>query len=230
MGGESIHREGKAMPRFHRAIAPSILSADFSNFAQGVRSIQEAGADLVHIDVMDGHFVPNLTFGPQLVKDLRKCSTLPLDVHLMVSKPEDFVDEMAQAGADILTFHLEASTHAHRLVQRIREAGMAVGLSLVPSTPVSFLEELLDLVDIVLVMTVNPGFGGQSLIPSCLEKISLLREMRQARGLDYSISADGGAKLENRNLFWESGVDIIVSGTSFFSAEDHGAFVSAMRQ
>ena len=217
------------MPRFHRAVAPSILAADFSAFGEAVRSIQVSGADLVHVDVMDGHFVPNLTFGPALVRDLRPISRLPLDVHLMVENPDQYVEDMARAGADFCTFHIEASVHAHRTVQRIREAGMKPGISLVPSTPVLALTELLAEVDIVLVMSVNPGFGGQTLIPSCLKKITQLEKTRSTEGYSYSISVDGGASLENRNLFWDAGADIIVSGSSFFRASNREEFVTAMK-
>jgi ribulose-phosphate 3-epimerase len=212
-----------------RKIAPSILSADFSSFGSAVQLIQDAGADLVHIDIMDGNFVPNLTFGPKLIEDIKPKTSLPLDVHLMVINPEQYVEQMAHAGADFFTFHQEASTHAHRLVQRIRETGMKPGISIVPSTPVSTLESILEYVDLVLIMTVNPGFGGQKLIHSCLAKIEQLKSIREKKNYTYEISMDGGASIDNRNLLWQAGADIIVTGSSFFFSENKVEFVKMMK-
>lgn len=212
-----------------RKIAPSILSADFSSFGNAIKEIQNAGADLVHIDVMDGNFVPNLTFGPKLIEDIRPITTLPLDVHLMVIHPEQYVEQMAQAGADYFTFHQEASTHAHRLIQRIREKGMKPGISIVPSTPVSLLESILEYLDLVLIMTVNPGFGGQKLIHSCLTKIEQLKSIREKYNYTYEISMDGGASIDNKNLLWQAGADIIVTGSSFFFSENKVEFIKKMK-
>jgi len=178
---------------------------------------------------MDGNFVPNLTFGPKLVKDIRPITKLPLDVHMMVLHPESYIDELSEAGADMVTFHIEAGVHSDRTIQAIHRAGMRPGISIVPSSPVVLLEEVLEKVSLVLVMTVNPGFGGQGLVESCLKKITQLAEFRTRNSLDYSISIDGGASIDNRNLFWNAGADIIVSGSSFFKSKDKGEFVKTMK-
>jgi ribulose-phosphate 3-epimerase len=200
-------------------LAPSILSADFSELGASLELIRKKGGDWVHIDVMDGHFVPNLTLGAPIVKALRPKSVLPFDVHLMVSNPGDHIEAFADAGADYITFHIEAAIHANRLISRIRECGAKPGISIVPSTPVSVLREVLPLVDLVLVMTVNPGFGGQSLIPSCLEKVRELKKMKQECDFSYIVSVDGGVNSRTLPAVLDAGTDVVVSGSAFFSGE-----------
>lgn len=198
-------------------LAPSILSADFSNLGSSLDEIQVKGGDWIHIDVMDGQFVPNLTFGPPIIKALRKKSSLPFDVHLMVNNPSSMVDQFIDAGADWLTFHIEAEVHAHRLAAKIRETGIKAGISIVPSTPVSAIEEMLPYVDLVLVMTVNPGFGGQILIPECLRKVQALKKIKQDLDLSYIVSVDGGVNRETLGSVLGAGTDVVVSGSAFFS-------------
>ena len=200
-------------------LAPSLLSADFSQLAGELAFIEANGGQWVHLDVMDGAFVPNLTFGAPVVRSLRSKSSLPFDVHLMVARPQDFVKAFAEAGADYFTFHIEAAVHAHRLITEIRAAGMKPGVSLVPSTPVHLLDEVLPFIDLVLVMTVNPGFGGQTMIPRCLEKITELYKRREKEHYHYMISVDGGINAETLPAAHNAGADIIVSGSSFFSGE-----------
>ena len=197
-------------------LAPSILSADFTDLASSFKKMEKDGADWIHIDVMDGSFVPNISFGQVVVRALRPLSPLPFDVHLMINNPEQHVESFAEAGADSLTFHWENVIHCHRLIERIHAMGKKAGISLVPSTPVSALEAVLPYVDIVLVMTVNPGFGGQKLIPLCLEKIKELVRLREKHGYAYAVSVDGGVNGRNVRTVAETGVDVIVSGSSFF--------------
>jgi ribulose-phosphate 3-epimerase len=210
-------------------VAPSVLSADFSNFAAALAAIDSAHADWVHLDVMDGHFVPNLTFGHKLVADLRDKSHSVFDVHLMVTHPETLVADFARAGADSITFHVEAAVHAHRLVQNIHALGKRAGISLVPSTPVVLVEELLPVVELVLVMTVNPGFGGQELLPRCLDKARTLARLRAERGLSFLIAADGGVNEETAPQFRDAGVDVLITGSAFFKAEDQAGFVKRLK-
>jgi ribulose-phosphate 3-epimerase len=207
-------------------IAPSVLSANFSALGSAVSEIERSGADWVHLDVMDGEFVPNITFGPKMVADIRPFTRLPFDVHLMVQQPQRFIEAFAEAGADYITFHIEACVHAHRIVQSIRDLKKKPGLSIVPSTPLSLIEELLPDVDQVLVMTVNPGFGGQKMIPSALAKAKRLAALRTERGLDFLISIDGGVGRDTLSAIRDSGVDVIVAGSSFFGAADKAAFVA----
>ena len=199
--------------------APSLLSADLAELKNAVNFAQKGGAGALHIDVMDGRFVPQISYGQPVVKSLRPLTTLPFDIHLMTEHPEEQVDSFAASGADWITFHVEACVHSHRLLQHIHSLGKKAGLSLVPSTPVSLVRELLEYADIVLVMTVNPGFGGQSIIPSCVKKITELKRLRKEIGADFKISVDGGVNSSTISAVIEAGADIIVSGSAFFSGE-----------
>ena len=197
-------------------IAPSILSADFAKLGEEVRAIEAAGADWVHIDVMDGHYVPNLTIGPAVVKALRPHSTLPFDVHLMISPVDHFLDAFAAAGADIITVHPEAGPHIHRTVQHIKSLGKQAGVSLNPATPAKMLDYLIDDIDLVLIMSVNPGFGGQSFISSQLRKIEAVKKMIEKSGRDIRLEVDGGIDAGTAPLAIDAGADVLVAGTATF--------------
>ncbi|MBE6361019.1 MAG: ribulose-phosphate 3-epimerase [Treponema bryantii] len=200
-----------------KILAPSLLSADFSNLTEAFEKIENYGGKAVHIDVMDGQFVPEITYGQPVVRSVRKLSKLPFDVHLMVENPELQIESFAKAGADWITFHLEAAVHSHRIIQHIHELGKKAGISIVPSTPVAALKELLEYVDIVLVMTVNPGYGGQVLIPSCVEKVKELKRIREEKGYNFKISVDGGVNSDTLKTVLDAGTDIVVSGSAFFN-------------
>lgn len=197
-------------------LAPSILSADFSCLGDQLRQIEEAGADLIHVDVMDGHFVPNITIGPLVVEAVKKSTKLPLDVHLMISEPQRYIDAFAKAGADMLTFHYEASPHSHRLLQQIKKLGLKAGLAINPGTPINYLEAILDDADLITIMSVNPGFGGQTFIPSALDKVTSLKQILKKRGLDTDIEVDGGITLDNVASAIKAGAKIIVAGSAVF--------------
>jgi ribulose-phosphate 3-epimerase len=201
-------------------IAPSILSADFTRLGDDVKSAEAAGVDRVQIDVMDGRFVPNITFGPRLVKALRPLTKITLEVHLMVSPPEDFIDGFAQAGADTLIIHQESTPHLHRAIQQIHSLGKKAGVALNPSTPANFLSELWDQLQMVLVMTVNPGFGGQEFIPGMLSKIHQVRTELARRSLDCEVEVDGGIHAETAPLVVAAGADVLVAGSAVYGAKD----------
>ncbi len=209
-------------------VAPSLLSADFANLASELGRIEAATADWVHLDVMDGHFVPNLTFGPLVIEALRPHSSLPFDVHLMIDAPERSVLDYVRAGANLVTVHVEAASHLHRTVSLIREAGARPGVSLCPATHESAIEHILPFVDLVLVMTVNPGFGGQAFIPEVLEKIARIRELIGARPIDLSV--DGGVGPKTVRGVVEAGANVLVAGSALFGQPDLRGAVSALRQ
>ncbi len=200
-------------------LAPSILSADFAHLSESMDLIHSSKAKWVHIDVMDGLFVPNLSFGGPIISAIRPLSTLDFDVHLMINNPENHIDTFAQAGADWITFHWEAATHHHRIIQRIHSLGKKAGISIVPSTPISVLEEIVPFVDLILIMSVNPGFGGQELIEECLEKVRKLVELRKSKNYTYLVSIDGGVNENTIDKVADTGVDVIVSGSAFFSGK-----------
>lgn len=200
-----------------KILAPSLLSADFSSLADAVGLCERKGAGCIHIDVMDGHFVPQISYGQPLIKSIRKLTRLPFDVHLMVDRPDDMIDSFAAAGADWITFHAEAAVHIDRIISHIRSLGKKAGVSIVPSTPVSVIKEVLPLVDLVLVMTVNPGFGGQKFIPYCADKVKELDSIRKEKGLEYLVSVDGGINSQNAKVVLGLGADIVVSGSAFFN-------------
>ena len=210
-------------------IAPSILSADFGRLAEEVQAVEVAGADLIHVDVMDGHFVPNITIGPLVVDAVRKATRLPLDVHLMIEKPERYIEAFVGAGARIISVHIEACPHLHRTLQQIRSAGAQPAVALNPHTPLEGLEYVLEECEMVLLMSVNPGFGGQKFIPSALRKISRLREWADARGLPLSIEVDGGVAAGNAGEVAAAGADTLVAGSAVFGKAPYSESIKAIR-
>lgn len=210
-------------------IAPSLLAADFSRLGEEVRAIAAAGADWLHLDIMDGHFVPNISFGPGLIAGLRRHCDLPFDVHLMISPVDPFLEGFAKAGADLISLHPEAGPHLHRSLQTIRGLGKKAGVVLNPATPVSTVEHVLDLCDLILVMSVNPGFGGQSFLDSQLTKIAALRRMIDASGRDIRLQVDGGVTVETAPRCIAAGADVLVAGTAVFGKTDYAAAIAALR-
>ena len=212
-----------------KQIAPSILSADFSRLGEEIKAVEKAGADLIHVDVMDGHYVPNITIGPGVVSSLRKTTSLPFDVHLMIEDPDRYIDAFVDAGSNIITVHAEAVIHLHRTVQIIKGKGVRVGVSLNPSTPLACVEEILPDIDLLLIMTVNPGFGGQKFISGMLPKIRKARELAQTRGLKMAIEVDGGVTAENIGALAEAGADIFVAGAAIFGSPSYGEMIGRMK-
>jgi ribulose-phosphate 3-epimerase len=211
-------------------IAPSILSADFTRLGEEVKAVEKAGADYIHVDVMDGHFVPNITIGPMIVKAVRRVTQLPLDVHLMISDPDRYIGDFAEAGADILTVHAETLNHLHRSVQAIRNLGVKPSVSLNPATPLEPLDYILEDLDMVLLMSVNPGFGGQAFIPSVVPKIQRLKERIDRKGLDVEIEVDGGIGPDTINQVSQAGAEVFVAGSAIFGSKDYEETIRVMRK
>lgn len=210
-------------------IAPSILAADFSKLAEEVKCVDSLGADYIHIDVMDGHFVPNITLGPGIVKCLRPHTELPFDVHLMIENPDQYIKDFKEAGADIITVHVEACRHLHRTLQLIKQYGMQCGVVLNPHTPLEMIKHVLQEVDWILIMSVNPGFGGQTFIPDSLNKIATLNQWRKEQNLSYIIEVDGGVNEETARLCEEAGADVVVAGSAVFNAADRQSAIQKIK-
>jgi len=213
-----------------KKIAPSILSADFGKLAEEIQKVEAAGADLIHVDVMDGHFVPNLTFGPPVIASIRKVTRLPFDVHLMIEKPERTIQDFADAGSDIITIHVEAETHLHRAIDFIKEKGIKAGVSLNPATPLCLIDEIIEDIDLLMVMSVNPGFGGQQFIESTLAKIKKARNLIDERAPHVLLEVDGGVKLDNMKSIKEAGADIFVAGSAIFKSRDYKQTIQTMKK
>jgi ribulose-phosphate 3-epimerase len=211
-------------------IAPSILSADFTKLGEEIKAVEKAGADYIHIDVMDGHFVPNITVGAMIVEAARRITRLPLDTHLMIENPELYIDNFVKAGSDLIVIHVEAVNHLHRLLAVIRDAGAKAGVSLNPATPLSSIEHVLNNLDMVVLMTVNPGFGGQSFIPEVIPKIEELRKMVDQRDIKVDIEVDGGINVKNIGIVAQAGANVFVAGNAVFGSSDYAETISMMRK
>lgn len=210
-------------------IAPSILSADFSKLGEEILAVEKAGADYIHIDVMDGHFVPNITIGALIVEAIRPVTKLPLDVHLMIENPDQYIEAFAKAGANYITVHVEACRHLHRTIQNIKSFGIKAGVVLNPATPVESIQHIIGDIDMVLLMSVNPGFGGQKFIPEVLPKIRKVKEMAEQKGLDIEIEIDGGVNSETAKLCMEAGANVLVAGSAIYNEEDYAQAISLIR-
>ncbi|MCS0652256.1 ribulose-phosphate 3-epimerase [Cytobacillus firmus] len=210
-------------------IAPSILSADFSKLGEEIKDVERGGADYIHVDVMDGHFVPNITIGPLIVDAIRPVTKLPLDVHLMIEDPDSYIEAFANAGADYITVHAEACRHLHRTVHFIKSFGVKAGVVLNPATPVNMIEHVIEDIDMVLLMSVNPGFGGQKFIPSVLPKIAAVKKLADAKGLSIEIEVDGGVNEETAQLCIEAGANVLVAGSAIYNQKDRAAAIAALK-
>jgi ribulose-phosphate 3-epimerase len=210
-------------------IAPSILSADFAKLGEEINAVEKAGADYIHIDVMDGHFVPNITIGPLIVNAIRPITTLPLDVHLMIENPDQYIEAFAKAGADYITVHVEACRHLHRTIHYIKSFGVKAGVVLNPATPVETIQHIIADIDMVLLMSVNPGFGGQKFIPEVLPKIRKVKKMADDKGLDLEIEIDGGVNPETAKMCIEAGANVLVAGSAIYNEDDYAKAISLIR-